>query len=158
MSEVYFHIYSSFKYSTIETGKAHYWSTSRNKLWLKGESSGHFQEVKEILVDCDMDAIILKIEQTGAACHEGYRSCFFRKLKTGTPARIDGRTLDYSKLELHPGDEIIDGMPRFFSYKPNRPIREQYPCYLTKTNEKSNKSDGEIHRFLYKQTEHFFHA
>lgn len=65
---------------TIKTGKAHYWSTSRNKLWLKGESSGHFQEVKEILVDCDMDAIVLKISQTGAACHEGYKSCFFRKL------------------------------------------------------------------------------
>ena len=65
---------------TIETKKAHYWSTSRNQLWLKGESSGHFQEVKEIYVDCDMDAIILKIKQTGAACHEGYRSCFFRKL------------------------------------------------------------------------------
>ena len=56
-----------------------------------------------------------------------------RKLKTGTPARIDGRTLDYSKLELHPGDEVVDNMPRFFSYKPNRPIREQFPCYLTKT-------------------------
>ena len=57
-----------------------------------------------------------------------------RKLKTGTPARVDGRTIDYSKLELHPGDEIIDNMPRFFSFKPNRPIRKQYPCYLTKTN------------------------
>ncbi len=65
---------------TIKTGKAHYWSTSRNKLWLKGESSGHYQEVKEILVDCDMDAIVLKIKQTGAACHEGYLSCFFRKI------------------------------------------------------------------------------
>ncbi|MCF0225740.1 MAG: phosphoribosyl-AMP cyclohydrolase [Methanobrevibacter sp.] len=65
---------------TIETGKAHYWSTSRNKQWLKGESSGHVQDVKEILVDCDMDAIILKIKQKGAACHEGYYSCFFRKL------------------------------------------------------------------------------
>ena len=62
-----------------------------------------------------------------------------RKLKTGTPARIDGRTLDYSKLELHPGDEIIDGMPRFFSYKPNRPIREQYPCYLTKTTSETHE-------------------
>ena len=62
-----------------------------------------------------------------------------RKLKTGTPARIDGRTLNYSKLELHPGDEIIDGMPRFFSYKPNRPIREQYPCYLTKTTSKTHE-------------------
>lgn len=74
---------------TIETGKAHYWSTSRNQLWFKGESSGHYQNVKEILVDCDMDAIILKIEQTGAACHEGYRSCFFRKLNTSNKINID---------------------------------------------------------------------
>ena len=65
---------------TIETGKAHYWSTSRNKQWLKGESSGHTQEVEKILVDCDMDAIVLKIKQNGAACHEGYYSCFFPKL------------------------------------------------------------------------------
>ncbi|MBQ7286731.1 MAG: tRNA uridine-5-carboxymethylaminomethyl(34) synthesis enzyme MnmG [Candidatus Gastranaerophilales bacterium] len=62
-----------------------------------------------------------------------------RKLKTGTPARIDGRTIDYSKLELHPGDEVVDDMPRFFSYKPNRPIREQFPCYLTKTNAKTHE-------------------
>lgn len=66
---------------TVETGKAHYWSTSRNKLWLKGESSGHVQEVEEILVDCDMDAVVLKIRQNGAACHEGYYSCFFRNLE-----------------------------------------------------------------------------
>jgi len=62
-----------------------------------------------------------------------------RKLKTGTPARIDSRTIDYSKLELHPGDEIVDNMPRFFSFKPNRPIRPQYPCYLTKTNSKTHE-------------------
>ena len=65
---------------TIETGKVHYWSTSRQKLWLKGESSGNFQNVKEILVDCDEDAILIKISQKGGACHEGYESCFFRKL------------------------------------------------------------------------------
>ena len=74
---------------TIKTGKAHYWSTSRNQIWLKGESSGHFQEVKEILVDCDMDAIVLKITQTGAACHEGYKSCFFRRLNTDNAIDID---------------------------------------------------------------------
>lgn len=67
---------------TIETKKAHYWSTSRNSQWLKGESSGHTQEVKEILVDCDMDAIVLKVKQNVAACHEGYYSCFFRKLNS----------------------------------------------------------------------------
>ena len=82
---------------TIETGKAHYWSTSRNKIWLKGESSGHFQEVKEILVDCDMDAIVLKIKQTGAACHEGYLSCFFRKLNT---ENVDIEDLKEDDLEI----------------------------------------------------------
>ncbi len=74
---------------TIETGKAHYWSTSRNQQWLKGESSGHTQEVEEILVDCDMDAIVLKIKQNGAACHEGYYSCFFRDLDFKNSPDID---------------------------------------------------------------------
>lgn len=74
---------------TIETGRAHYWSGSRNQLWIKGERSGHFQKVHEILVDCDMDAVVLKITQTGAACHEGYRSCFFRKLNTENTINID---------------------------------------------------------------------
>ena len=74
---------------TIETGKAHYWSTSRNKQWLKGESSGHIHEVEEILVDCDMDAIVLKIKQNGAACHEGYYSCFFRNLDFKNSPDID---------------------------------------------------------------------
>lgn len=65
---------------TIETSNAHYWSTSRNQLWFKGESSGHVQEVKEIFTDCDQDAVLLKVKQRGAACHEGYYSCFFREV------------------------------------------------------------------------------
>lgn len=65
---------------TLKTKKVHYYSTSRGKQWLKGESSGNIQEVKEILIDCDADTIILKVNQIGAACHEGYKSCFFRKL------------------------------------------------------------------------------
>ena len=80
---------------TIETGKAHYWSTSRNSQWLKGESSGHTQEVKEILVDCDMDAVVLKVKQNGAACHEGYFSCFFRKLNTKNIAKRRGKNRYY---------------------------------------------------------------
>lgn len=63
---------------TIETGFAHYWSRSRQKMWKKGESSGHIQKVLEIRIDCDMDAVLLLIEQTGGACHTGYRSCFYR--------------------------------------------------------------------------------
>lgn len=67
---------------TVETKKAWYYSRSRNKLWMKGEQSGNVQEVKDILVDCDNDAIILKIKQVGyAACHTGYRSCFYRTIK-----------------------------------------------------------------------------
>ena len=69
---------------TIETGKATYWSRSRNALWVKGESSGNVQLVKEILIDCDDDTILLKVDQQGgAACHTGYRSCFFRRLMPG---------------------------------------------------------------------------
>lgn len=65
---------------TRETGVAHYWSRSRKKLWLKGESSGHIQRIKEIRVDCDQDAILLLVEQVGGACHTGYRSCFYRTI------------------------------------------------------------------------------
>ena len=67
---------------TLQTGKAHFYSRSRNKLWMKGEESGNVQIVKEILVDCDNDAVVLKIEQVGgAACHTGYNSCFYRKVE-----------------------------------------------------------------------------
>jgi phosphoribosyl-AMP cyclohydrolase len=66
---------------TLTTGKAHYWSRSRNSLWLKGESSNHIQLIKEILVDCDEDTVIYRVEQLGgAACHKGYKSCFFRRV------------------------------------------------------------------------------
>lgn len=67
---------------TQETGKAHYWSRSRNQLWLKGETSGHVQIIQAILVDCDDDTVIYQVEQLGgAACHTGHRSCFFRRLQ-----------------------------------------------------------------------------
>jgi phosphoribosyl-AMP cyclohydrolase len=66
---------------TLQTGKATYWSRSRNELWVKGETSGHVQHVKEILLDCDSDTVLLKVRQTGgAACHTGYRSCFYRRV------------------------------------------------------------------------------
>lgn len=65
---------------TIETKKATYFSRSRNKIWVKGEESGHFQYVKEILTDCDEDCILLKVEQVGAACHTNNRSCFYRDI------------------------------------------------------------------------------
>ncbi len=65
---------------TVETKLATYWSRSRNELWVKGETSGHYQHVKEILVDCDEDTILLKVDQDTAACHTGKYSCFYRNL------------------------------------------------------------------------------
>lgn len=66
---------------TLETGFAHYWSRSRNELWMKGESSGNTQRLVEIRVDCDYDALLYLVEQKGNACHTGNRSCFFRRLE-----------------------------------------------------------------------------
>jgi len=74
----------AFEY-TLKTGRATYWSRSRGKLWRKGEESGNFQEIVDIMIDCDNDTLIYKVIQKGlaAACHEGYESCFFRSYKDG---------------------------------------------------------------------------
>jgi phosphoribosyl-AMP cyclohydrolase len=66
---------------TMETGQATYYSRSRRALWRKGETSGHTQTVREMLVDCDQDAVVLKVDQTGAACHTGRKSCFYRQIE-----------------------------------------------------------------------------
>lgn len=68
---------------TIQTGRATYWSRSRQTFWIKGESSGHTQAVRRISVDCDMDTLLLWVDQVGAACHDNYRSCFYRDLVDG---------------------------------------------------------------------------
>jgi len=68
---------------TLSTGKATYWSRSRNELWVKGATSGHFQEVHSVSLDCDGDAVLLKVTQTGAACHTGDRTCFHIPLELG---------------------------------------------------------------------------
>jgi len=72
---------------TIESGFTWYWSRSRQKFWQKGEISGHVQRVKEILYDCDQDTLLIKVEQTGPACHTGERSCFFRSFDNVPGAR-----------------------------------------------------------------------
>ncbi len=83
--------------TTLATGKATYYSRSRKKLWVKGETSGNFQIVKEILIDCDMDTVLLKIEQKGgAACHTGHQSCFYRKVEG------DGSVKNIGKLIFDP--------------------------------------------------------
>jgi phosphoribosyl-AMP cyclohydrolase len=66
---------------SLETKKATFWSRSRGKLWIKGETSGNFQYIKKIFVDCDVDSLLIKVEQVGVACHTGNRSCFYRSIK-----------------------------------------------------------------------------
>jgi len=74
---------------TLATGKTHFWSRSRQKFWMKGESSGHTQTVKAVSFDCDGDVLLIQVEQIGAACHEGYQSCFFRTVQNdGTSYKI----------------------------------------------------------------------
>ena len=80
---------------TVQTGFATFYSRSRRKLWLKGESSGHRLVVKEISTDCDSDAVLVKVEALGpGVCHEGYQSCFFRRLENGEWKVTDERTYD----------------------------------------------------------------
>jgi len=75
---------------TVETNEAVYWSRSRKKLWRKGEESGYTQKVREVRIDCDADALLLKVEQVGGiACHTGRESCFFRKLENGKWVTVD---------------------------------------------------------------------
>lgn len=75
---------------TVETGQAVYWSRSRKKLWFKGEESGHVQQVLEVRLDCDEDALLIRIKQTGGiACHTGRKSCFFQKLEGGTWVAVE---------------------------------------------------------------------
>jgi phosphoribosyl-AMP cyclohydrolase len=84
---------------TVKTGKTHFWSRSRQKYWMKGESSGHTQDVQAIYTDCDKDTLVVEVAQHGAACHEGYFSCFYRKLN-------DEGSWDITSEKLFDPDEV----------------------------------------------------
>jgi phosphoribosyl-AMP cyclohydrolase len=96
---------------TISTRRACYYSRSRGKLWRKGEESGNFQVVREIRIDCDADAVLLRVEQQGdgAACHEGFESCFFRVLSDNDWQTLDSRVVDPSKYGPGYGHQTSKG-------------------------------------------------
>jgi phosphoribosyl-AMP cyclohydrolase len=84
---------------TVRTGRACYFSRSRKRLWRKGEESGHVQDVEAVLVDCDGDTILLKVrQQGGAACHTGYRSCFYRQVTSGDPQIVGAKVFDPAQV------------------------------------------------------------
>jgi len=78
---------------TLETHRTHFWSRSRQKYWVKGETSGHIQQVKRVAFDCDGDVLLIEVEQVGAACHEGYKSCFFRDITSESEIRLNAQRL-----------------------------------------------------------------
>jgi len=85
---------------TIATGKTYFWSRSRRKFWMKGETSGHVQQVTDIAFDCDGDTLLIQVEQIGAACHEGYQSCFFRSVEK------DGKSVKITEARLETPEQI----------------------------------------------------
>ena len=112
---------------TPETGYAHYYSRSRQKLWKKGEESGHLQEVVSVSLDCDGDCVLLRVRQTGAACHTGNYSCFFNTVKEGGA-----------------GAEMLGRLQRVVEDRRDRPEEGSYTCYLfEKGVDKIAKKTGE---------------
>lgn len=112
---------------TLETGYAHYWSRSRQKLWKKGEESGHLQKVVGVYLDCDSDCVLLKVQQTGAACHTGNYTCFF------TPVR-----------ECGAGAEMLGQLQRIIDDRKQNPEEGSYTNYLfDKGVDKIAKKAGE---------------
>lgn len=112
---------------TLETGYAHYYSRSRQKLWKKGEESGHLQEVVSVSLDCDGDCVLLRVRQTGAACHTGNYSCFFNTV-----------------IEGGAGAEMLGRLQRVVEDRRDRPEEGSYTCYLfEKGVDKIAKKTGE---------------
>ncbi len=129
---------------TLTTGKVHYYSRSRKLLWLKGETSGHFQYVKSIFYDCDADAILVKVEQIGVACHTGHRSCFFSEF-------VDGNVIDIEKQpKTVPQDsKILDAVYNIILQRKYNPPEKSYVHSLLKKgveaiNEKIMEEAGEV--------------
>ena len=126
---------------TIESGKAHYFSRSRQKLWLKGETSGHFQLVKSISIDCDNDTLLLKVDQIKAACHTGHRSCFFRKMEAGSIKTFSENDNDVNSSSFNSVNEI----PEKSDFADEGVLREVYGVISDRV---SNPKEGSYTNYL----------
>lgn len=117
---------------TIETGRAWYWSRSRQKLWMKGETSGHYQVVKAVIADCDGDALLLKVEQQGpGACHQGFKSCFHYELTDEGKAVAVGRpAFDPEAVYEERAQDVFEELYQVVVDRRDRPTEESYTAYL----------------------------
>lgn len=139
---------------TLATGQGWYWSRSRGRLWRKGETSGHTQRVVEVRGDCDGDAILLKVEQTGAACHTGRLSCFFRTVAPG------GRLVEAAgagDAPAAPGPEIVTELAAVLAERRRSPAAGSYTTGLfaeglARLNEKVMEEAAEVTHAARKET------
>lgn len=111
---------------TLETGRVHYYSRSRQKLWLKGETSGHFQNVRDIRFDCDSDTLLILVEQIGGACHTGHKSCFYRNIQN------DGMLSDkvFEPSSVYGIGDTLAALYGIISDRQINPIKDSYTNYL----------------------------
>ncbi len=113
---------------TVSTGKVHYYSRSRRKLWMKGESSGHVQAVREIRYDCDADCLLISVEQKGAACHTGHRSCFYR-VWNEDGAQVEGEKI-VDTSALYGQRDILDAIYHVIQERRQNPSEKSYVTSL----------------------------
>lgn len=121
---------------TLESGFAHYYSRSRRRLWKKGEESGHLQRVKEIRLDCDGDALLLRVEQEGVACHLGYRTCFFRRVGEtleGSPP-VEGQVVDPQAV-YGPSSQVLEEVYQTIMHRKRERPRGSYVASLMEQGE-----------------------
>lgn len=113
---------------TVKTGKVHYYSRSRRKLWMKGESSGHVQQVREIRFDCDSDCLLIGVEQQGAACHTGHKSCFYRRFEAGE-VQTEGEKL-VDAAAIYGRQDILDAVYHVIQERRQNPTEKSYVASL----------------------------
>ncbi len=145
---------------TLATGQGWYWSRSRRRLWRKGESSGHVQRIRNVRVDCDGDTVLLRVDQSGPACHTGHRSCFYRGLayeeSEGVTVVPDAPTSG-DRPASETGPEILDELAAVLADRRERPREGSYSSRLfaeglARLNEKIMEEAAEITRAARKET------
>jgi phosphoribosyl-AMP cyclohydrolase / phosphoribosyl-ATP pyrophosphohydrolase len=155
---------------TVQTGKVHYYSRSRQKLWLKGESSGHEQLVQAIRFDCDADCLLIDVEQLGAACHTGHRSCFYRVVD-GEQVRTEGEQV-VDTASLYAQKDILDTLYHVIQERRQSPTEKSYVAslfakgldkILAKIGEEATETavagkGGDRQEVVYETADLFFHA
>ena len=152
--------------NTIRTGRTCFWSRSRQELWWKGETSGNIQEVEEIKYDCDGDTLLIKVEQTGGACHTGHKSCFYRSIdKSAAPEKV------FDPNEAYDNTHVVEELYDVIDDRKNNPNPDSYTsslyekgenAFLKKLGEEATEivmaaKDNEVDEIIYETADFIYH-